>query len=131
MTNLLTYRGVVVSHDCNELNHMTMTQYVEKFDQAGRRAFLELGLKRKEVVAIEQTTKYVKETQEGDLIDIRTTLLDVADKTITLLHKMYNAQTEELVGRMNIVYANFDMRSKRAVSFTITRRAQLADAIDL
>ena len=125
MKNLLTYRGVVMSMDCNELNHMTMTQYISKFDQAGRRCFLELNLERTSVVAIEQTTKYVKETVAGDVIDIRSTLIGVGDKTFTLSHDMYNASSEDLVGKMTIVYANFDIKTRRAISFGITKRTEL------
>lgn len=125
MKNILSYRGVVLPHDCNELNHMTMTQYVDKFDQAGRRCFLTLKLDRKCVVAIEQKTNYIKETQEGDLIDIRSSLLKVGNKTFTMKHEMYCAQSDAVVGKMNIVYANFDMANKKALPFTLDQQKAL------
>ena len=130
MRNILSYRGIVGTKDCNELNHMSMTQYIDKFDKAGRRCFMELGLSRQEVVALEQKTNYYRETNAGDLIDIRSTLINVDDKTFTLLHRMYNEETQELVGKMKIVYANFDKRSKRAVSWGVAKRGELTDRIE-
>lgn len=130
MKNVLTYRGVVATTDCNELNHMSMTQYVDKFDKAGRRCFLLLGLNRQEVVALEQKTNYFRETSAGDLIDIRSTLKTIDDKTITLEHKMYDVEKETIVGKMKIVYANFDKRTRRAISFSIERRTQLERSIE-
>ena len=122
MKKTLTYKGVVMARDCNSNEHMSMTQYVDKFDQAGQRFFLDLGLnnyknEQHRIVTIEQHTKYLKEAYEGELLDIHSTLLNIGNKAFTVFHELHNADSQELISTMTIVYTFFDKSSKRALPF--------------
>ena len=48
----------------------------------------------KDMEAIEQTMKYKEETLPGDLIVIKSKILEIKDKLIRFYHVMYNADTE-------------------------------------
>ena len=103
--------------DCNASEHMSMTQYIDKFEQAGRRFFLEMSLVPHQnpdegIVAIEQQTKYLREAYESDLLDINTTLVDIGNKAFTLFHEMRNARTNEQISTMRIVFTLFNQINK-------------------
>lgn len=119
---ITTFKGAILARDCNANNHMSMTQYVDKFDQAGQRFMLETGLihfknEGQGIVTIEQHTKYLKEAYEGNLIDIQSSLLNIGNKAFTVFHEMFNADSEELISTMTIVFTFFDKREKRALLF--------------
>ena len=47
--------------------------------------------------AVEQTMKYKEGTLPGDLIVIKSKILEIKDKLIRFYHAMYNADTETKV----------------------------------
>ena len=127
---ILTFKGVVQTRDCNANNHMSMTQYVDKFDQAGQRFMLETGLvhfknEGQGIVTIEQNTKYLKEAFEGNFLDIRSSLIRIGNKAFTVFHEMFNSDTEELISTMTIVFTFFDKHNKRALPFPKGMREKL------
>ena len=48
----------------------------------------------KDMAASEQTMKYKEETLPGDLIVIKSKILEIKDKLIRFYHAMYNADTK-------------------------------------
>ena len=48
----------------------------------------------KGMAALEQTMKYKEETLPGDLIVIKSKILEIEDKLIRFYHAMYNADTK-------------------------------------
>src|SRR6185312_905298 len=50
------------------------------------------------MAAVQQNIAYKRELLAGDIVEIRSSLLDIRDKSIRFLHEMRNAETGEITG---------------------------------
>lgn len=136
MRKILTYKGAVMTWECDSNHHMNVMYYINKFEHAGRNFSLELGfdeLGDSEVmgmVVLEQHIKYLKEVFEDDLLFIESTLLTVGNKAFTVLHQMFNAKTKVLVCEMRIVSVLFDKINRSALPMPIANRKRLQAALE-
>lgn len=119
-----TYRGVVYPHHLDHMGHMNVMWYTQKFDEATWHLFSAAGITAAYVrdndrgmAALEQTTKYKAEAFAGDLLIIRSRMLEVKDKTLRFIHTMYNAETEHEVATSELVGAHLDRIKRKACSF--------------
>lgn len=128
-----TYRGTVYPWHCDFIGHMNVMHYVGKFDQATWNFLMQLGItpsylqnENKGMVAVEQNLKYFAELVAGDCLYITTELVEAKSKAIIFLHKMYNAETNELCaeGRMVGVHINKDTRKSENLPENIIRKIQ-------
>lgn len=95
-----TYRGVVYPNQIDHMEHMNVQWYTAKFDEATWHLFSSVGITNKYIhdnqrgmATIEQITKYKAEVIAGDLLLIKSKILEVKDKSLRFLHVMYNAET--------------------------------------
>jgi acyl-CoA thioester hydrolase len=98
--------------------------YVGKFDEATWHFFAHFGItpsylkkEEKAMVAAEQNFKYFQELNSGNLIYVKTQLLEFKQKAIVFIHKMYNVETEALVAEGRMVGVHIDMTSRKPVPF--------------
>jgi len=84
-----TYRGVVYPNQMDHMDHMNVQWYTAKFDEATWHLFSAVGITsayirqhRRGMAALEQTTKYQSEVSAGELLVIRSRVLEVGDKTL-------------------------------------------------
>lgn len=121
MKKILTYKGAVMTWECDSNGHMNVMYYINKFEHSGRNFGLEMGLtdlgRNDElgIVVVEQTIKYLKEVFEDELLFIESSLLAVGNKTFTILHEMYNTKNKELVSTMNVILVLFDKINRKAL----------------
>jgi acyl-CoA thioester hydrolase len=94
---------------------------VGKFDEATWQLFAFVGLPstrlRQEgigMVAVEQHIEYKRELLAGDLITIRSSVQEVREKSLRLLHEMINQETQELASRTVLTGVCIDMKTRRA-----------------
>src|SRR5262249_13167269 len=94
MSALLTYRGTVYPWHCDHMGHMNVPWYVAKFDEATWPLLAGLGLTASRIrhdgvgmAAVEQRISYKRELHAGDTVTIRSTVLDVSDKSIRIWHE--------------------------------------------
>ena len=131
MKEFETYRGTVYPWHCDFNGHMNVMYYVGKFDEATWQFFANFGItpsylkkEEKAMVAAEQTFKYFQELNSGNLIYIKTELLEFKQKAIVFVHKMYNVETEALVAEGRMVGVHIDMKSRKPVAFPENISAQ-------
>ena len=133
MIEIETYRGVVYPWHCDFNEHMNVQHYVGKFDEATWHFFGHLTItasflrkNKKGLVAVEQHLTYYKELLAGDLIVIKTQLLELKPKSITFLHKMYNSENEELAaqGKMTGVYIDKTTRKSDLLPDFVFKKAR-------
>jgi len=117
----VTYRGTVYPSQCDHMGHMNVTGYVGKFDEASWRLLLTLGLTperlRREgigMAAVEQHIEYRRELFAGDVVTIRSSVLDVTEKSIKLIHEMTNDGRAEIAATTTVVGIHLDMTTRRA-----------------
>ena len=66
---------------------------------------------------MEQTFKYYKELVAGDLIYIKTELVEFKSKAVVFVHRMYNAEGNILVAEGRMVGVHIDTQTRKAVPF--------------
>lgn len=121
MEKYLTYKGAVMTWECDSNRHMNVMYYVNRFEHAGRNLDLELQMFEsvdKEnigLVVIEQVINYIQEVFEDDLLYVQSSLVDVGNKSFTAFHEMYNSRTDQLVSTMRVVLVLFDKVNRKGI----------------
>lgn len=135
MQKILTYKGAVMTWECDSNRHMNVMYYINKFEHAGRNFSLELGFsdigsESVGMVVLEQHIKYLKEVFEDDLLYIESSLLSVGNKAFTVLHQMFNSKTRALVCEMKIVLVLFDKINRTALPMPAASRKRLQASLE-
>jgi acyl-CoA thioester hydrolase len=124
MHELETYRGAVYPWHCDFIGHMNVMHYVGKFDQATWHFLAHIGItpsylqnNNKGMVAVEQNLKYFAELVAGDLLYVKSELVEAKSKAIIFLHKMYNAETHVLCAEGRMVGVHIDKKTRKSEIF--------------
>jgi acyl-CoA thioester hydrolase len=136
-TTDVTYRGTVYPSQCDHMGHMNVMWYVGKFDEASWQLLSTLGLTperfRREGVgmaAVEQHIEYTRELHAGDVVTIRSSVLDVTEKSIKLIHEMTNDGTGEIAATTMLVGIHLDTTIRRARALPPDVRERATRMID-
>jgi acyl-CoA thioester hydrolase len=118
---LETYRGTVYPNELDHMGHMNVQYYVNKFDQATWQLFGALGIGMNymkthslALVALEQNIKYQRELLSGELIYIRTNVLELKAKIMVFEHTMYNAETGEVAAICRLTGIAIDRNTRKS-----------------
>ena len=138
MKPTLTYKGAVMTWECDSNGHMNVMYYINKYENAGRNFDLDLGLakllqNKKEtvgIVVVEQTIQYFKEAFEDDILYVMSELNGVGNKSITMTHKMYNGYTDEHIGTMSLVCVLFDKINRVGLTIPSEIKEQIVKKIN-
>lgn len=129
----ITHRGVVYPWHCDQMGHMNVMWYSGKFDEATWHLFnlLEctpsyMSVNNRGMVAVEQHLTYKKELLAGNLVHVRSGILEVKEKSLRLLHEMFNSESGELAATSVLTGVHIDTILRKAVVFpdNITRKAR-------
>src|SRR5512137_2920423 len=119
----ITQRGTVYPWECDHMGHMNVRWYAAKFDEAcwqllSSLALTGVRLAREGVgmAAVEQRIEYKRELHAGDVVTIRSTVVEVKDKAIRMRHEMANDVTGELAAVSEIVAVHIEAATRRARS---------------
>jgi acyl-CoA thioester hydrolase len=131
----ITYKGTVYPWQCDHIGHMNIMWYVSKFDEANWNFFATLGLtprylreQHRGMAAVQQNISYKRELLAGDIVEVRSRVLEVREKTLRFLHEMWNIDTSELAASCELTAVHMDRGERRAVPFPeVVRKAALAD----
>jgi acyl-CoA thioester hydrolase len=104
MTNLLiSYRGTIYPWHCDHMSHMNVMWYTGKFDEASWHLLSLIGLTRtflennnRGLAAVQQNITYKRELRAGDIITVRSGILEIREKTIRIFHEMRTDETGEM-----------------------------------
>jgi len=119
--SIVTYRGTVYPWQCDHMGHMNVMWYVGKFDEATWQFLARAGLtpaflreNGRGMVAVEQNLQYKRELLAGDIVTVRTQLVELKEKSIRFQHEMVNDGTGELAATTTLVGVHLDTTSRRA-----------------
>ena len=119
-----TYRGTVYPWQCDHVGHMNIMWYVGKFDEANWNLFARFGLtpsylrqSNRGMAAVQQNITYKRELLAGDIVEIRSGLLELRDKSIRFVHEMRDAETGEVAAICEITGVHMDRTVRRATPF--------------
>jgi acyl-CoA thioester hydrolase len=129
----LTYKGTVYPWHCDHMGHMNVMWYVGKFDEATWQLFAAVGLTPawlrahdRGMAAVEQHVRYLRELTPGDVISVRTRVLEVKDKSLRFAHAMRHDVTGEAVAETELTAVHLDAIARRATAFPPAIRAACA-----
>ena len=96
MMEIETFRGGVFPWEIDIMGHMNVRFYTAKFDEATVQMFGMLGLtiayfkeQDRAMAAVHQTMTYRRELLAGELVVVKTEILDVDDKKIRFVHNTF------------------------------------------
>ena len=119
-----TYRGIVYPAQLDHIGHMNVQYYTSKFDEATWHLFAKIGItpgyirkQKKGMAAVEQHIKYKSEVVAGDLLVIKSHVLEMKEKVIRFEHVMYNAETNTEVATCVLTGVHIDGEIRKSCSF--------------
>jgi acyl-CoA thioester hydrolase len=120
----LTYRGTVYPWQCDHIGHMNVMWYVGKFDEATWNLAAMVGITPSYIrdsgcgaAAVQQNITYKRELLAGDIVEVRSRLLEIRDKSIRFLHEMRNAETGEIAAICEFVGVHMDRQARKSTPF--------------
>ncbi|HET6466116.1 MAG TPA: thioesterase family protein [Nitrospiria bacterium] len=119
-----TYRGTVFPWHCDHIGHMNVMWFVGKFDEATWQLFSILGITasyiRKQsrgMAGLEQRVSYQRELRAGDVVSIRSGVLEMKEKVIRYVHEMRNDETGERSAMMIVTSVHMDTAKRKSCPF--------------
>ncbi|HEX9327039.1 MAG TPA: thioesterase family protein [Reyranella sp.] len=130
MKHLVTYKGCVYPWHCDHVGHMNIMWYVGKFDEANWNLFAALGLtpsylrnENRGMAAVQQNITYKHELVAGDIVEIRSRVEELREKSVRFVHEMVNAETGVVAAVCELTGVHMDRAARRAVPFPVEVRA--------
>lgn len=118
---IVTYRGSVYPWHCDHMGHMNVMWYVGKFDEATWQLLAAVGASPSRMrtegfglAAVEQHIEYKRELRAGDLVTIRSSILEAQEKSIRFVHEMTNDETGELAAKTVLTGVCIDTIARKA-----------------
>mgnify|MGYP001484284631 CR=1 FL=1 len=103
MSAMTTHFGMVYPAETDHMGHMNVAYYVQKFDTATWNFFFNLGVTPSMMretslglAAVEQVLNYKKELMPGDVIEIRTRILELAERKVRFRHEMTDRESGQV-----------------------------------
>jgi len=126
----VTFRGIVCAWQVDHMGHMNVQHYATMFDQASWVTCALLGLdsayfreNRRAMAALEQTVMYKKELYAGDAVEIRSSILEVNNKTIRMMHEMLTLGGS-VAARTMIVALHMDAEARKGTALPATTHSR-------
>ncbi len=121
---LETYRGAVYPWHCDHMGHMNVMWYVGKFDEATWNLFADLGLtpaflreKHRAMAAVQQDITYKRELLSGDVVAVRSGLLEMREKVVKFVHEMRETQSGAVAAVCVITGVHMDSKTRKSTAF--------------
>ena len=122
--SLLTYRGTVHQWHCDHMGHMNVMWYVGKFDEATWNLAAMMGMTaqylkdaKRGMAAVDQRIAYRREALPGDVLTIRTAIIEVRQKSVRFVHEMRRGDLGDLLATMVVTGVHIDGVGRRATAF--------------
>lgn len=120
----ITYRGVVYPWQCDHMGHLNVMWYVGKFDEATWQYFAMLGLapsflreQNRGMAAVQQNITYKRELHPGDVVVVRSGVLEIKEKAIRFFHEMRNDETGEVSAISELTAVHLDTVRRKSCPF--------------
>ena len=119
-----TYRGAVYPWHCDHMGHMNVMWYVGKFDEATWNLFAAIGLtpaflreNARAMGAVQQDITYTRELLAGDVVAVRSGILEMRDKVAKFVHEMRQAQTGVVAALCVLTAVHMDSKARKSTAF--------------
>src|SRR5512134_1498545 len=106
------------------MGHMNVMWYVGKFDEATWNLFSALGVTptylrehERAMAAVQQNLSYKRELLPGDVVAVRSGMLEMRDKVAKFVHEMRHAQTGEISAVCVLTAVHMDSKARKSTAF--------------
>ena len=69
------------------------------------------------MAAVQQNITYKRELLAGDIVEVKSTLLEISEKSIRFVHEMRNAETGEIAATCEITGVQMDRQTHKSAPF--------------
>jgi acyl-CoA thioester hydrolase len=121
---MVTYRGAMYPWQCDHIGHVNIMWYVSKFDEANWNVFANIGItpsylrqQRFGVAGVQQNITYKRELMAGDVIEIRSRILEVRERVIRFVHEMRNFERDEVAAICEMTAVHLDRSTHKSCPF--------------
>jgi acyl-CoA thioester hydrolase len=126
MSAQTTHFGIVYPGETDHMGHLNVAYYVQKFDAATWNFFFNIGvtpsmLRERSVglAAVEQVLNYKKELMPGDVLEIRTRILDLSEKKVRFRHEMIHRESGRVAATCELLGVCFDRGAHKSRAFPV------------
>jgi acyl-CoA thioester hydrolase len=119
-----TARGTVHRWQCDHMGHVNVRAYGERFEEACWQYYAMIGilpsrLRSGEIhmAAVQQDTSYRRELLGGDVVVVRTAMLEVRDKVLRFEHEMVNCETGDVAATSAFTVVCLDAGERKSRAF--------------
>ena len=127
-----TTRSVVFPWHCDHYGHMNARWYVHQFDDSGFHIWTLAGCPHShsraqgvETVVARYTVDYLREMVAGQALVVRCGFVRLGNKSVTHLHRMFDADSGTLHAAMECVEVFFDPGTRKSAPMPDDIRAVL------
>ena len=117
----VTYKGAVYPWQCDHIGHMNVMWYVGKFDEATWQLFAAAGItpsylrsQQRGMVAVDQRLSYRGELYAGDVISVRSAIIELGKSSVRFVHEMQRDETGEHVATSMLKGVHIDTVARRS-----------------
>jgi acyl-CoA thioester hydrolase len=129
MSEIVSYRGTVYPWHCDHIGHMNVMWYVGKFDEATWHLLASIGLtptylrdSGRGMVAVQQNISYKRELIAGDIVEVRSRVVELGDKSVRFVHEMRNAETGGVAAVCELTGVHLDRATRKSCPFPAAMR---------
>jgi acyl-CoA thioester hydrolase len=120
----ITYRGTVFPWHCDHMGHMNVMWYVGKFDEATWNLGALMGMTaqylremKRGMAAVDQRIAYRREALPGDVLTIRSAIVELKPKAVRFVHEMCRGEAGDHLATMLVTGVHIDAVARKATAF--------------
>jgi acyl-CoA thioester hydrolase len=122
--DMVTYRGTTYPWQCDHIGHLNIMWYVSKFDEANWNVFANIGItpsylrqQRFGMAGVQQNIAYQRELMAGDVIEVRSRILEVRERVIRFVHEMRNVERDEVAAICETTAVHLNRKTHKSCAF--------------
>ena len=119
-----TARGTVHAWQCDHMGHANLRAYGEFFEQALWHVFHRIGITpsvlRGETIrmaGVQQSIYYRKELLPGDLVLVKSQLIEFRERSLKMRHEMQHVETGEVCATCELTAVCIDAKTRKPREF--------------
>ena len=128
-----TARGTVHAWQTDHMGHVNVRAYAEFFEEACWQLYNRIGITpsmlragKINMAAVQQNISYRRELLAGDVVAVRSGVLEMRDKVLRFVHELVNCETSEVcaVSEFTVVCIDTGARKSRPFPADVAARAR-------
>lgn len=127
-----TYLGMVDARECDAMGHFNVVYYMDRINQAAWVLGSFFGIDEGSVesngvgfVALEHRIRYLKEFRRGEILQVKSTIREVGNKSMKFTHHLLHFHSGELGCELEATACCFDLKARKAIPWPDDMRAKL------